>query len=121
MNDRWLKDIVLDTGAAKTIVRGDLVTEEDMVGSSIIVKCAHGDEVAYPAAQVKIVVEGVMYTLEVAVSDSLPVSVLLGRDVPDLVNIGKTKRKFSCVGVRDVMAVTTRAQAGEACRGVSAG
>eukprot|EP00731_Ephydatia_muelleri_P016412 Em0009g836a len=52
------------------MIRGDLVTEEDMVGSSIIVK-----------------------------------------DVPDLVNIGKTKRKFSCVGVRDVMAVTTRAQA----------
>ena len=46
-----------------------------------------------------------------AVSDSLPVSVLLGRDVPDLVNIGKTKCKFSCVGVRDVTAVTTRAQA----------
>ena len=111
MNDRWVKDIVLDTGAAKTMIRGDLVTEEDMVGSSIIVKCAHGDEVAYPVARVKIVVEGVTYTLDVAVSDSLPVSVLLGRDVPDLVNIGKTKRKFSCVGVRDVMAATTRAQA----------
>eukprot|EP00731_Ephydatia_muelleri_P007395 Em0003g1643a len=111
VNDRWVKDIVLDTGAAKTMIRGDLVTEEDMVGSSIIVKCAHGDEVAYPVARVKIVVEGVTYTLDVAVSDSLPVSVLLGRDVPDLVNIGKTKRKFSCVGVRDVMAVTTRAQA----------
>ena len=66
MNDRWVKDIVLDTGATKTIFRGDLVTEEDMVGSSIIVKCAHGDEVAYPVARVKIVVEGVMYTLEVA-------------------------------------------------------
>ena len=48
VNDRWVKDIVLDTGAAKTIVRGDLVTEEDMVSSSIIVKCEHGDEVAYP-------------------------------------------------------------------------
>ena len=100
MNDRWVKDIVLDTGAAKTMIRGDLVTEEDMVGSSIIVKCAHGDEIAYPVARVKIVVEGLTYTLDVAVSDSLPVSVLLGRDVPDLVNIGKTKRKFSCVGVR---------------------
>ena len=111
VNDRWVKDIVLDTSAAKTMIRGDLVTEEDMVGSSIIVKCAHGDEVAYPVVRVKIVVEGVTYTLDVAVSDSLPVSVLLGRDVPDLVNIGKTKRKFSCVGVRDVMAVTTRAQA----------
>eukprot|EP00731_Ephydatia_muelleri_P007554 Em0003g1802a len=98
VNDRWVKDIVLDTGAAKTMIRGDLVTEEDMVGSSIIVKCAHGDEIAYPVARVKIVVEGVTYTLDVAVSDSLPVSVLLGRDVPDLVNIGKTKRKFSCVG-----------------------
>ena len=43
VNDRWVKDIVLDTGAAKTMIRGDLVTEEDMVGSSIIVKCAHGD------------------------------------------------------------------------------
>ena len=112
MNDRWVKDIVLDTGAAKTMIRGDLVTEEDMVGSSIIVNASVRMEmVAYPVARVKIVVEGVTYTLDVAVSDSLPVSVLLGRDVPDLVNIGKTKRKFSCVGVRDVMAVTTRAQA----------
>eukprot|EP00731_Ephydatia_muelleri_P006652 Em0003g900a len=38
VNDRWVKDIVLDTGAAKTMIRGNLVTEEDMVGSSIIVK-----------------------------------------------------------------------------------
>ena len=68
-----------------------------------------------PVAPVKIVVQRVMYTLEVAVSDSLPVSVLWGRDISDLVNIGKTKRKFSCVGVRDVMAVTTQAQARMKC------
>ena len=58
--------------------------------------------------------DGVAYTLEVAVSASLPVSVLLGRDALEIVSLGEAKHK--AVGmhgdmVKEVMVAVTRAQA----------
>ena len=38
----------------------------------------------YPLANVDLVIDGVQLTVEAAVSKSLPVSVLLGTDVPEL-------------------------------------
>lgn len=42
-------------------------------------------------AEVKIAVEGVECTLDVSVADNVRVSVLLRRDVPKVVNIGKAR------------------------------
>ena len=80
-----VSDIVLDTGCSRTMVRKELVDEEkNLEGRAVTVRCAHGDTVLYPLAQVELKLDGVAVQVEVAVSDSLPVSVLLGTDVPEL-------------------------------------
>ena len=47
----------------------------------------HGDCIVYPLAVVNMMVEGMEFTLEVAISASLPVSVLLGVDVPNVAKL----------------------------------
>ena len=88
ISGKLVHDIILDTGASKTIIRKELVRKGKMLDRCVEVKCAHGDETTYPFADVKVCIDGKEYYIEAAVSDRLPVSVLLGRDVPQLVNIG---------------------------------
>ena len=80
-------DIFVDTGATKTLVRGDLVQEEDILQGKTTISCVHGDTVSYPIATVKIQVGGKEATTEAAVSSTLPVSALLGWDIPDLLTL----------------------------------
>ena len=82
-----VSDIMLDTGATRTLVWRDLVPKEKIGGGEISICCVHGDIVVYPLAEVQIAVDGVSYSVEAAVSETLPVSVLLGRDVPELVSL----------------------------------
>ena len=44
--------------------------------------CAHGDVVSYPLAEASMRVGDYTFFMQAAVSDRLPVRVLLGRDVP---------------------------------------
>ena len=82
---RLVDDVVLDTGCACTMVRRDLVPREKLVaGATIRLRCAHGDVVTYPLAAVKIEMDGVSLPVTAAVAEKLPVSVLLGTDVPEL-------------------------------------
>ena len=58
---QFVNDIVLDTGCLRTLVRSDLLGEENCKpGEKVTVQCAHGDTVTYPVASVE---------LEAAVSD----------------------------------------------------
>lgn len=76
-----VSDILLDTGCTCTMVQSDLVAKENLIpGEAVTVLCAHGDTVLYPLARVTIDVEGIEMEVEAAVSQSLPVSVLLGTD-----------------------------------------
>eukprot|EP00731_Ephydatia_muelleri_P003291 Em0001g3291a len=68
----------------------------------VAVQCVHGDEDSYPLAKVEVVVDGKSYLVEAAVVKKLPKSVLLGRDVPELVRIGNPE---------EALAAMTRAQA----------
>ena len=80
-----MNDIVLDTGCSKTLVHHDLVLQEKLLpGEAVTMRCAHGDNALYPVANVNLVMDGVPLVVEAAVSKSLPVSVLLGTDVPEL-------------------------------------
>ena len=80
-----MEDIVLDTGCSRTLVRGNLVSRENLIpGRVITVQCAHGDIVMYPVASVEIEIQGNIFTVEAGVSYKLPQSVLLGTDVPGL-------------------------------------
>ena len=91
---QFVDDIVLDTGCSRTLVRSDLVGKERLNSEkSVTVQCAHGDAVEYPVATVEIRVQGRRVTVEAAVSDKLPHSVLLGTDVPELVSWLKKENK----------------------------
>lgn len=61
-----------------------------MEWDAVTIRCAHGDSVLYPLAKIAMVVDGIPLQVDVAVSDTLPVSMLLGTDVPELgVLLGK--------------------------------
>ena len=102
-------DLLLDTGSARTLVRKELVPEgKVLVGKVVAVRCAHGDSIEYPLADVDVEIEGRRMTIRAGVSDRLPVQILLGRDVPQLVDL------LQCVGKNKVepelVAVTTRSR-----------
>ena len=78
-------DIVLDTGCAYTMIRRDFVPPEKLLpGSTVSLRCAHGDVVTYPLATMTIEIGGLELPVTVAVADRLPVSALLGTDVSAL-------------------------------------
>ena len=53
-------DIILDTGCSQTMVRNDLVpVERRIAGEAITLRCAHGDTVLYPLADVRMEVDGI--------------------------------------------------------------
>ena len=67
---------------------GDLVKPQDFVDREITIRCAHGDEVSYPLMQIKITLTGGHeFVVQAAVSKSLPVSALLGWDIPQLTDL----------------------------------
>ena len=47
----------------------------------------HGDVVLYPMAMVELEVDGSKFEVEGAISNSLPMAVLLGTDVPELLEL----------------------------------
>ena len=78
-------DIILDTGCSRTLIPQDLVpADKRIAGEAVTLRCAHGDTVLYPLADVNVSVGGVAFVVRAALSETLPVSVLLGTDVPQL-------------------------------------
>ena len=94
------------------MVRQELVPPWKIIeGDVATIRCAHGDTVLYPLANVNMEIDGRAFVVEAAVSATLPVSVLLGGDVPELkLLIGDNRQKKS-TDSEDVMVVVTRAQA----------
>ena len=111
---RRVEEIVLDTGCKRTMIRNDLVPVDKIIeGDAATIRCAHGDTVLYPLAKVSLEIDGLHIEVEAAVSSTLPVSVLLGDDVPELQQlIGVSQPKDSSPSSSDdVLVVVTRAQA----------
>ena len=82
---------------------------EDRDGE-ISICCADRDIVVYPLAEVQIAVDGVNYSVEAAVSKTLPVSVLLGRDDPELVSLQNREWGETSPKAGEVMVVITWAR-----------
>ena len=110
---RYVSDILLDTGCSRTLVRRDLVPSKNMQeGDVVTIRCAHGDTVLYPLADVEVEVGGRRIQVEAAVSDTLPMSVLLGTDVEELGELlGEGILKKAPEQKDEALVVTTRAQA----------
>ena len=110
-----VKSILLDTGCSRTLVRNNLVPKHKLLhGEVVAIRCAPGDTVLYPLAEVELEVEGYPLRIEAAVSDTLPMSVPLGTDLPELTAIltGNLKMKsHSSQQSDDALVATTRAMA----------
>ena len=101
-----VEDIVLDTGCTRTMVHRKLVKESQYVdGEAVTIRCAHGDTVLYPLADVEIILEEGPVKVKAAVAEKLPASVLLGTDVPQLGKLLLDKPV-----VEEALVVKTRAQ-----------
>jgi predicted aspartyl protease len=103
---RAVERIILDTGCARTMVRQELIPHAPQVGQ-VSIRCAHGDTKIYPLARVRIGNGDVENTIEVAVSSKLPVPVLLGRDVTNLLGMLQAQKETG----EDIFATVTRRQA----------
>ena len=94
------------------MVRQELVPPWKIIeGDVATIRCAHGDTVLYPLANIKMEVGGQEFEVEAAVSTTLPVSVLLGGDVPELKELIGSNMPSRQTDAEDVMVVVTRAQA----------
>ena len=59
VNGHKVSDIMLDTGCSRTMVHGKLVSKEQLIeGEAATLRCAHGDTVLYPLAEVVVKVDG---------------------------------------------------------------
>jgi hypothetical protein len=105
--------ILLDTGCSRTMVQRALVPgHKYLEGDAVTIRCAHGDTVLYPLAKIDMVVDGMPIKVEAAVSEILPVPVLLGTDVMELTQLlGGADTEIGKSTPEDVMVVVTRAQA----------
>ena len=85
-------DIFLDTGCSRTLVHRKLVPKEKAQdGGGVAIRCAHGDTVLYPLAKISLEVDGKSIVVEAAVSETLPMSVFLGTDIPELTELLQTQ------------------------------
>ena len=76
---------MLDTGCSQTMVHKDLVPQDKIVeGDAVTSRCAHRDTVLYPLTEIQLEIDGHPISIEEAVSETLPVDVLLETDVPEL-------------------------------------
>ena len=109
---QFVPEIVLDTACKRTMVRQELVPPWKIIeGDVATIRCAHGDTVLYPLANIRMEVGGCKFEVEAAVSTALPVSVLLGGDVPELKQLIGNNMQSRPTDAEDVMVVVTRAQA----------
>ena len=105
-----VEQIVLDTGCSRTMVRKDLVPEGKIIEEdAVTIRCAHGDTILYPVAQLELEVDGLPLCVEAAVSKSLPAPVLLGSDVAELHQL--LGESLTHIPVEDCMMVVTCTQA----------
>ena len=79
--------IYLDTGCSQMLVRRELIPKGDILAESVELKCVHGDVARYPLVFVEVVVEGRRLKIKAGVAEKLPVDVLLGTDVPELMEL----------------------------------
>ena len=114
MEGTEVRDIILDTGCSRTIVRQDLVPVEKKVpDEAVTLRCAHGDTVLYPMADVNMEVNGITLGVRAALSNTLPVLILLGIDVAQLGQLlSVNPLTVHQVGTGEAM-IVTRARARE--------
>lgn len=80
-------EALLDSGCFQSVVLSRLVPEERWSREKTPLTCIHGDEHTYPTAEIYMTVGGQTYLLNVALAENLPFDVILGNDVPTLLDL----------------------------------
>lgn len=77
-------EALLDSGSRVILVRRDLVDPSCLtLGKVLPVSCVHGDTRDYPTTELTMITTRGTILMMAGVVDSLPISVLIGRDCPD--------------------------------------
>ena len=87
INGKSLKDLLVDTGSAVTIVARDVLGRRFKAGPSLVLEGFGGEGVTYPTATVTLTIEDKSYQMNVAVAARSTLkgkSALLGRDIPGM-------------------------------------
>ena len=80
-------------------------------GEAVTIRCAHGDTALYPLGEVEMKLDNRPLTVVAAVSETLPTSVLLGTNVPNLRGLLQENPSIRhTAGVEAVYVVRTRGQ-----------
>ena len=91
-------EFLVDSGASCTLVRQALVAPEKInTDDQLRIKCARGDSVVYPTANIEINIDGKLYQVCAGVSPSLPRLVLLGRDIGNLLELAVREQEAYAV------------------------
>lgn len=94
-------ELLVDSGASCTLVHQDLVTNERInENDQLQIKCAHGDSVVYPTANIEIKINDQIYHVRAGVSPTLPRPVLLGRDIGNLLELAVREQEAYAVLTR---------------------
>ena len=97
---RAVDNILLDTGCSRTLVHQEWVPRDRMLDrEAVAIHCAHGDTVLYLVALLQVVVGTRTMEVRAAVSETLPVDVLLGTDVPELPELLRTDSSADAMAV----------------------
>lgn len=80
--------------------------EKLLEGRGAVVRCAHGDTVLYPMAQVCLEVDGYKINTTTAVSKTLPMAVLLGTNVPELLTLLNCRTQRDSVETSEAFVLT---------------
>ena len=99
MEDNSCKNILLGTGAAQTVVKRELVDPHYFTGEHKVARSFNGFQQSFPLAKTSVRVDGAEHNLEVQVADDLCYDALLGRDIPDLWEIGKRLLYDDFIGI----------------------
>ena len=81
------EEAILDTGSCQSVVLSSIVPRELWSDSTSNISCVHGDEKVYPTAEVYLTVGGQTYLMPVTLVPRLPYPVILGNDVPTLLDL----------------------------------
>ncbi|XP_026005285.1 uncharacterized protein LOC113010452 [Astatotilapia calliptera] len=117
---------LLDTGSFMSLIKQSLVPVNCVDYSrQEEVLCVHGDKHPYPKVEITVTINDQPYLLSVGVVQNLPVEVILGMDVPVLMDLLQEKeerdtetkgRETGNVQMKVLGPVVTRAQAKAGCQ-----
>ena len=89
----------MDPGSGQTIIREDKLRSPRWSGESVYLKGFQGASQAVPIARAKLLVGGVFRELDVAVIDHMDFEAILGRDFPQIWEIGCAIRRNNTMAI----------------------